>query len=469
MRSLTKTPAQESASADSATFVPASAGTTTSVPAQASTSTTESTLSVDEYYALQYKKRVEDKAAAPETILKGSPVWNTDGSMPTDYGSDISDVPMEDGKVPSSAADSESAAVAHEPITGSRRPREDDPSASSWKRSRNDEEEKAPTPVTPSSPRSVPTERAPWMPSASEIASRFGATSPPNQIPLYVCRAIIDDAESAVQHFNPMTNQRRDYYIGRVCELRWHASKRTSRKSKVPERMALCQSWNAFVENFNKDAKAYRTRITAAQQCFETISRRHMIDHLHNEAMESGIPCVISAFNVNVVTLRDRSACAGVTPAPFPERSPSGRSAVPTYLGGEEILSNKYEDEPDLGSSSGVHSPRFARLSTESSRAHRAVVAAGAERYPSYGQPQVDRDSRALYDPVAALEQFQSGELAQLYHELRYQKAQLAQVAQTASNIQVELGSQVVRLHDRGAALEKLAYAASSSSASHQG
>ncbi|KAG3235799.1 hypothetical protein PI124_g19179 [Phytophthora idaei] len=202
MSSLTKTPAQESASADSATSVPASAGNTTSVPAQASTSMTESTLSVDEYHALQYKKRMEDKAAAPETILEGSSVWNTDGSMPTDYGSDISYVPMEDGEVPSSAADSESAAVALEPVIGSRRPREDDPSASSSKHSRNDEEEKASTPITPSSPRSVLTERAPWMPSASEIASRFGATSPPNPIPLYACSAIVDDAEAAAQHFD---------------------------------------------------------------------------------------------------------------------------------------------------------------------------------------------------------------------------------------------------------------------------
>ncbi|KAG2826602.1 hypothetical protein PC111_g8198 [Phytophthora cactorum] len=118
MSSLTTTPAQESASADSAT----------PVPAQANTSTTESTLSVDKYHALEYRKRVEDKAAAPETILEGSSVFHTDGSMPTDYGSDISDVPMEEGEVPSSAADSESATVAHEPVTGSRRPREDDPS-----------------------------------------------------------------------------------------------------------------------------------------------------------------------------------------------------------------------------------------------------------------------------------------------------------------------------------------------------
>ncbi|KAG3062036.1 hypothetical protein PC122_g19432 [Phytophthora cactorum] len=427
-------------------------------------------------------------------------MFNTDGSLPTDYGSDISDVPMEDGEVPSSTADSESAAVAHNPVTGSRRPREDDPIASNLKRSGNDEEEKAPTPVTPSSPRSVPTERAPWMPSASEIDSRFGSTSPPNQIPLYVRSAIIDEAEAAAQHFDPMTNQRRDYFIGLFHELRWHASKKNSR---------------------SPNAKAYCAGITAAQRRFEIFSRRHMIDRLHNEAMEASIPCAVPFGTAclhcppgaerlserdltGYTTVRvpaqlrglrvqlerrderrdtpsvsgDRSARAGVTPAlrsglrtpsPFPERPPSERSEVPMYLGGEEILSNEYEDEPDLGSSSGVHSPRFAQLFSESSRAHRAVVAAGAERYPSYGQPQVDRDSRALHDRVAALEQFQSGEFAQLQQELRYQKAQLAQVAQTASNIQVELGSQVVRPHDRVAALEKLAYAASSSSASHQG
>ncbi|KAG3175516.1 hypothetical protein PC128_g17687 [Phytophthora cactorum] len=72
------------------------------------------------------------------------------------------------------------------------------------------------------------------MPSASEIASRFGATSPPNQIPLYVCSAINDDAEADAQHFDPMTNQRRDYYIGLFDELRWHASKKLCAKAKCP-------------------------------------------------------------------------------------------------------------------------------------------------------------------------------------------------------------------------------------------
>ncbi|KAG3205611.1 hypothetical protein PC128_g1334 [Phytophthora cactorum] len=142
----------------------------------------------------------------------------------------------------------------------------------------------------------------------------------------------------------------------------------------------------------------------------------------------------------------DRRARAGITPAlrsglrtpsPFPERLPSGHSAVPMCLGEEEMLSNEYEDEPDLGSSSAVHSPRFAQLSTESSASRSG--GGGGGRYPGVT--------------------FQSV-------ELRYQKAQVAQAAQTASNIQVELGTQ---LQDRVAVLEKLAYAASSSSANHQG
>ncbi|KAG2839157.1 hypothetical protein PC129_g2486 [Phytophthora cactorum] len=62
--------------------------------------------------------------------------------MPTDYGSDINDVPMEDGEVPSSAADPQSATVAHDPVTESRRHSEEDSSASSSRRSRNEEEEK---------------------------------------------------------------------------------------------------------------------------------------------------------------------------------------------------------------------------------------------------------------------------------------------------------------------------------------
>ncbi|KAG6947806.1 hypothetical protein JG687_00015864 [Phytophthora cactorum] len=157
MSSPTKTPAQESAPADTAT-----SGTTTS--------------------ALLLKKRAQGEVDAPKPVIEGSSVWNTDGSMPTDYRSDISDVPMDNEEDSTSTADSQLVVVTHDPATGSRRPREEDPNASSWKCLRN-EEVKPPTQVTPSSPRSVATKRPPWVPRASEIASRSGATSPPIAAP----------------------------------------------------------------------------------------------------------------------------------------------------------------------------------------------------------------------------------------------------------------------------------------------
>ncbi|KAG6948315.1 hypothetical protein JG688_00015153 [Phytophthora aleatoria] len=143
MSSLTKTPAQGSASADTATSVPASTGNTTSVPAQAST--------VGEYHALQYKKHALGDTDAPKAITEGSSVCNSNGSMPTEYGSDISDVPSD------VSMEDEAVAATHDPLTRSRRPREEDPNASSSKRSCDEEEENAPVLVTPSSPRSVAT------------------------------------------------------------------------------------------------------------------------------------------------------------------------------------------------------------------------------------------------------------------------------------------------------------------------
>ncbi|KAG2799107.1 hypothetical protein PC116_g20312 [Phytophthora cactorum] len=172
--------------------------------------------------------------------------------------------------------------------------------------------------------------------------------------------------------------------------------------------------------------------------------------------MEAGIPCVIP-FG---------TACSHYPPGAerLSERDVTGYTTVcvPVQLRDLRVQLER-RDTPSV---SGDRSARAGVTPALHSGLH---TPAGTERYPSYGQPQVDRDSRALYDHVAALEQFQRAGFTELQQELRYQKAQVAQTAQTASNIQVELGSQVVRLHDRVAALEKLAYAASSSSASHQG
>ncbi|ETN11817.1 hypothetical protein PPTG_09505 [Phytophthora nicotianae INRA-310] len=139
-----------------------------------------------------------------------------------------------------SLSSAKAAKTTPDSLTGSRRTRDDDPDASISKRRLTGEEAQlSPVPVTPSSLSRTASDvavRPAWMPSASEIADRFATTSPPNPIPLYVCSAINDDAEAANMHFEPSTNQRRDFYIGL---FRWYVSKKLRARTK-------CQSgWHS--------------------------------------------------------------------------------------------------------------------------------------------------------------------------------------------------------------------------------
>ncbi|GMF70598.1 unnamed protein product [Phytophthora fragariaefolia] len=134
------------------------------------------------------------------------------------------------------------------------------------------------------------------------------------------------------------------------------------------------------------------------------------------------------------------------TPSPFPERPASGRSAAPTYLGSEEILTNEYENDPDPRS--GSDDQQFAGRSSEFPPVHLAVGAEAAGRRRGSGPPD-------LVDRLEAVERLQIAEFAALKQELVLLKAQLAQVAQTASNVQVDLGSKLNVLRTRVGALEQ--------------
>ncbi|KAE8971262.1 hypothetical protein PF005_g31856 [Phytophthora fragariae] len=135
----------------------------------------------------------------------------------------------------------------------------------------------------------------PWMPSPSEIRSRYGNTTPVSRHALYSCNAIVDDDVAKELDFDPATDQRRDYYIGLFHELRFYGNKKHSRKSKVAEWEALCQSWDAFVENFNHDPAGYRERVRSAGERYERFSKRPKILRLHEGAVEAGIPCAVPA------------------------------------------------------------------------------------------------------------------------------------------------------------------------------
>ncbi|KAG3025990.1 hypothetical protein PC121_g24680 [Phytophthora cactorum] len=175
--------------------------------------------------------------------------------------------------------------------------------------------------------------------------------------------------------------------------------------------------------------------------------------------------CVISAFNLNVVmnvvTLRVSAVIAALVQA---LRLHSVLGFVrPHYF--RNVLHQNVLQFPciSVGRKSSPTNTKTGMISVRL----RGFIAHDLLDYPPSRAARITQWwRRGRKDTPPALEQFQSGEFAQLQHELRYQKAQ---ADQTASNIQMELGTQVVRLHDLVVAPEKLAYAASSSSASHQG
>ncbi|GMF36203.1 unnamed protein product [Phytophthora fragariaefolia] len=212
------------------------------------------------------------------------------------------DADMEGGE-----EDEEASSSRHdEPGVGSRRPREDDSDASISKRlcSGSDRplDEAGPLSSPRSGGNSTPSGveasrtgpvRDPWMPTPIEMESRFGNTAPPGQHTLYSCGGIKHYDVTKELHFRRVTDQRRDYYIGRVHELRWYGNKNTSRRSRVPEWQALCQSWGAFVENFNKNPVGYLERVRSASERYERFSERPKIERLHWGAVEAGIPCAM--------------------------------------------------------------------------------------------------------------------------------------------------------------------------------
>ncbi|KAE9042743.1 hypothetical protein PR001_g6073 [Phytophthora rubi] len=393
-----------------------------------------------------------------------------------------SDVDMEEGEEEKET----SSSGRNESSVGTRRPRENDSDASSSKlsssgsdrpladagplsspRGGGDDDSTPPVAVTS---RTNPV-RDPWMPSPSEIQSRYGNTSPLGQYALYSCSAIIDDDITEELDLDPATDQIRDYYFGLFHELRFYGNKKYSRKSKVTEWEALCQSWGAFVDNFNRDPAGYRERVRSARECYERYSKRPKLLRLHDGAVEAGVPCAVPAgvacsrcqtgavrFSERGIngytgmrvpeelkTLREKlvtqlsaessegdrntqpravgdycsrssftpfggAASGGIrTPSPFPERRSSGRSAAPTYRGQESILTNEYENKPDLGS--GPDDERFAGQSSEFPPVRLAVGAAAAGRH--HRPPPAE-----VWDRLEAVEHPQKSEIAEIRQEL---------------------------------------------------
>uniref|UniRef100_H3GHG4 Uncharacterized protein n=1 Tax=Phytophthora ramorum TaxID=164328 RepID=H3GHG4_PHYRM len=455
--SSSKTPAASATAsavvASKATTAAASATTATGIAVEAmpTSAATESRLSVAGYHSRWHEKHaIRNKTGKIIAVETGVGIYSPGGEgVPLDYGSEVEEGELE--------GDKDILSPGHtDPNVGLRRPREDDSNASGSKRSRSgsgtplaaagalttprDGDDSTPSAVVAAS-HTEPV-REPWMPSQSEIGSRFGATAPPNLYALYSCNAIVDDDVANRLHFDPLTNQRRDYYIGLFHELRWFATKKTSRRSKVPEWQALCQSWSAFVENFNKNPAGYRDRISQARERYEKFSKRvpydtalRITERDVNGYTSMCVPDDLKTLRASFQAQASSSAADNRSTYPSavgdystrPSFTPFGgggggglrHSVIPTYRVGEEILSNEYENEPDLGS--GSDDQQFAGRSSELPR---------------------------------AVERLQASQFAALRQELSLLKAQLAEVAQTTSNVKVEVGTRLSGALKRVAALE---------------
>ncbi|KAE8889035.1 hypothetical protein PF005_g20594 [Phytophthora fragariae] len=387
-----------------------------------------------------------------------------------------SDVDMEEGEEEKET----SSSGRNESSVGTRRPRENDSDASSSKLSSSGSDR----PLTDAGPLSSPRGgddddstppvavtsrtnpvRDPWMPSPSEIQSRYGNTSPLGQYALYSCSTIIADDVTEELDLDPATDQIREYYFGLFHELRFYGNKKYSRKSKVTE-------WRRSVKAGARSLiTSTATRLAIASECYERYSKRPKLLRLHDGAVEARVPCAVPAgvacsrcqtgavrFSERGIngytgmrvpeelnTLREKlvtqlsagsaegdrntqpravgdycsrssftpfggAASGGIrTPSPFPERRSSGRSAAPTYRGQESILTNEYENKPDLGS--GSDDERFAGQSSEFPPVRLAVGAAAAGRH--HGPPPAE-----VWDRLEAVEHPQKSEIAEIRQEL---------------------------------------------------
>uniref|UniRef100_H3H055 Uncharacterized protein n=1 Tax=Phytophthora ramorum TaxID=164328 RepID=H3H055_PHYRM len=352
--SSSKTPAASATASavvvSRATTAAASATTASGIASTAmpTSAATESRLSVAGYHSRWHEKHaIRNKTGKIIAVETGVGIYSPGGEgVPLDYGSEVEEGELE--------GDKDTLSPGHtDPNVGLRRPREDDSNASGSKRSRSgsgtplaaagalttprDGDDSAPSAVVAAS-RTEPV-REPWMPSQSEIGSRF-----------------VRITERDVNGYTSM------------C---------------VPD-----------------DLKTLRASFQAQASSSAADNR-------------STYPSAVG----------DYSARPSFTPFGGGGGGGLRHSVIPTYRVGEEILSNEYENEPDLGS--GSDDQQFAGRSSELPRSR-----------------------------LEAVERLQASQFAALRQELSLLKAQLAEVAQTTSNVKVEVGTRLSGALKRVAALE---------------
>ncbi|GMF63358.1 unnamed protein product [Phytophthora fragariaefolia] len=255
-----------------------------------------------------------------------------------------SDADMEDGEEEDERT---SSSTRVDPSVGSRRPREDESDASSSMRSRSGSDRPLADAGPLFSPRSGGDSTSsntvvsrtgpvhdPWMPTPSEIQSRFGSTAPPSHSDGTGIRSLPVEAECpngrhAVKAGVPLLKTSTKTQLATV-------SANATSASLSAQRLTDCTGVQS-----KRELKTLRTNLIA-QMASSAGGGRSAPSRTVGDY--SSRPSFTPFGGFGGGGLR--------TPLPFPERPPSGCSAAPTYHGSEENLSNQYENDRDLGSGS---------------------------------------------------------------------------------------------------------------------
>ncbi|OWZ06301.1 hypothetical protein PHMEG_00021460 [Phytophthora megakarya] len=514
------TPVVDSAS------VPASAQCVSAVTPAPLSGTTEN-FSVNKYFELHEKKlelEAKQRAGAakpdrPRTVFDGSSVLPTDGGIPLDY--DMESLKTRAPRLPCHMGPNPRLGLAV-PVKTIR---------TLLRRSVREvlvmqclpDWKDLPSPRNSVIPRALTTQCANLGCCPSAINGRFGAMVPSNEIPLYVDNRIVDDAEAASKPFEPTTNPSRDYYISLCHEPRYWSSKKASGRSRVPEWQALCQSWNQFVANFNKDPAGYREQIASARERFMRYSITSVVQRVHEGSVNANIPCAVPegvhcphcptgaprvserdllGYTTNrvpaiVKELRANLACTphrpspvsehntprkrntaprsvtppvrgGLrTPSPFPERPPSGRFGETTYLEGDPIVSNEYENNRTSVCLRTVMDYNPIHLAVDRTADRVMLLSAVVDAHHMVNTRFTTAFSRSTF-AWRLLRAFRLlFQIAELKQQLNLQNAYVTEAAQTTSNIRFEMSEQVRFLREKVERLEdKLRSRRASSSAS---
>ena len=117
------------------------------------------------------------------------------------------------------------------------------------------------------------------------------------QYPLFDINALDDCEDLRNHHFDRSTDDRRRYFIDLFYQARYYTNRKGSRKNR-DDKDALTQSWNAFVENYNKGPDEYVSKIHVNRERFLKHSRSGKMEFIHFTCIKEGLSCGVPSHMV---------------------------------------------------------------------------------------------------------------------------------------------------------------------------